>query len=180
MLETPIGRGLFLTASLPASVEISDFALRSGFLALADHVLAHASRRSGPPRSHAGSAWLFARDSTVEIEAPTARCRFASSNRRATARRRRKSSRYETRGRYRVRDAGVEAFASSPSKWIISLATARRRRGGRDGQRHAARHASTLRGNRAALLVLISIELAVRVMGRPGGAGDRRGPAAAP
>jgi len=59
LLERTVGRGVALTAGLPASVELSDFALRPAFVALLDHVMSLATARAGPLRSVAGSVWSF-------------------------------------------------------------------------------------------------------------------------
>jgi hypothetical protein len=111
LLETPIGRGLMLVAALPASVDISDFALRPGFLALLDHTLAEAGRRSGPPRSSAGVSWLFATGSKVEIQGPEGALavqeqRSASTEETVVQR----VAVPEVRGRYRVRADASESL----------------------------------------------------------------------
>jgi von Willebrand factor type A domain/Aerotolerance regulator N-terminal len=64
------GRGLILTAGLPASVAHSDFALRPGFLALLQHALSSATERRGPSSSRAGTPWLFPADDTPQVNGP--------------------------------------------------------------------------------------------------------------
>lgn len=71
LLEDERGRGLLLTAGLPSAVEISDFCLRPAFLALLDHVVSEAQRRSGPRSSLAGVTWTFPRGSPVTIQGPS-------------------------------------------------------------------------------------------------------------
>ncbi len=70
LLERTVGRGVALTAGLPASVDLSDFALRPGFVALLDHVMALATDRAGPLRSVAGSVWSFPVGVEAKIEGP--------------------------------------------------------------------------------------------------------------
>ncbi len=70
MLETPRGRGLVLTFGLPVSPNQSDVALRPGFLALLEHTLDEALRRTGPRRTPAGIAWSFVGQDSVEIDGP--------------------------------------------------------------------------------------------------------------
>ncbi len=70
LLEVDIGRGLAMTASLPSSVNESDFALRPAFLALLDHVIQEATRRTGPRRTIAGTAWAFPATSNVSVVGP--------------------------------------------------------------------------------------------------------------
>jgi hypothetical protein len=70
LYEREVGRGWVLTAGLPAAVSVSDFALRPGFLALLDHVLAQAVRRRGPRESPVGSVWSFPAPAHVELKGP--------------------------------------------------------------------------------------------------------------
>jgi len=69
LLERPAGRGLTVTAGLPASLDESDFALRPGFIALLDQLLRQAGQREGGRRTAADTpqrldreylTWLFA------------------------------------------------------------------------------------------------------------------------
>jgi len=68
LAELTVGRGVALIAGLPASVELSDVALRPGFLALLDYAVEQALRRSGSRRTPAGTPWLFPASSKVKIE----------------------------------------------------------------------------------------------------------------
>lgn len=68
----PVGRGLVLTTSLPASLAESDFPLRPGFLALLSHALDEAERRAGPRRSIAGETWTFPATANVVLRGPGA------------------------------------------------------------------------------------------------------------
>lgn len=70
LLRRTLGAGLVLTAGLPAAVEHSDFALRPGFLALLDHVVAEAEQRRGPGAGLVGEPWSFPAASKVTIQGP--------------------------------------------------------------------------------------------------------------
>ncbi len=70
LVERELGRGLVLTAGLPAGITSSDLALRPGFLALLDHLLGEASRRQGSPRSQVGSVWSFPAAARLEVSGP--------------------------------------------------------------------------------------------------------------
>jgi hypothetical protein len=65
-----VGRGLVYTAGLSASVELSDFALRPGFLALLDAVVNDARTRSGPRSSAAGTHWNFPANAELKVRGP--------------------------------------------------------------------------------------------------------------
>ena len=66
----PRGRGDVWMATLPFSVETSDFALRPGFLALLDAFVAEAKQRATPRRGDVGVPWAFAGARQVEAEGP--------------------------------------------------------------------------------------------------------------
>jgi hypothetical protein len=70
LLERPAGRGLAVTAGLPASLEESDLALRPGFIAILDHLLRQAAQREGGRRTTAGGAWTFPSAKRVAVEGP--------------------------------------------------------------------------------------------------------------
>jgi hypothetical protein len=70
MLERSVGRGLVVTVGLPASVDRSDLALRPGFLALLDHVVEQALRRTGQRVAPVGTAWTFAESLWLRVERP--------------------------------------------------------------------------------------------------------------
>jgi von Willebrand factor type A domain/Aerotolerance regulator N-terminal len=70
LLERSSGRGLILTVGLPASVDLSDFSLRPGFVALLDYVVEQTKSRSGPRRSVAGNRWVFPGSSRVRVVGP--------------------------------------------------------------------------------------------------------------
>jgi len=57
-------------ATLPFSVEASDFALRPGFLALLDAFVAEAKQRATPRRGDVGVPWAFAGAHQVEAIGP--------------------------------------------------------------------------------------------------------------
>ena len=56
--------------TLPFSVEISDFALRPGFLALLDAVVGEAKERSTPRRGDVGVPWVFCGARSAVAEGP--------------------------------------------------------------------------------------------------------------
>jgi Mg-chelatase subunit ChlD len=70
LLERDVGDGLVQTLGLPASVALSELALRPGFLALLDHLLTEALHRRGPQLSLVGSLWSFPARSRVEVIGP--------------------------------------------------------------------------------------------------------------
>jgi len=65
------GRGDVWIATLPFSVEASDFVLRPGFLALLDAFVAEAKQRATPRRGDVGVPWAFAGARQVEVVGPT-------------------------------------------------------------------------------------------------------------
>ena len=65
------GRGDVWMATLPFSVEASDFALRPGFLALLDAFVAEAKQRATPRRGDVGVPWTFAGARQVEVTGPS-------------------------------------------------------------------------------------------------------------
>lgn len=70
--ERPVGLGTVLTVGLPTAFEISEFAIRPGFLALLDVVGQYARTRSGPRRTFAGTPWLFPDQVNVTVEGDAA------------------------------------------------------------------------------------------------------------
>jgi hypothetical protein len=169
LVEAPIGRGLMLVCALPASVDTSDFALRAGFLALLDHTLAEAARRSGPPRSRAGVTWLFASGSRVEIQGPDGALPLeeqrAPSDGEAIAQ---KVAVPELAGRYRVRTDSGETLR------IVTLDADELSRRAKEPDAAGAVVAAGATESRIdasreialALLVLLSGELGLRAYGR--------------
>lgn len=75
LFQRELGQGIVLTVGLPASVELSDFSLRAGFLSLLDWVLEAAEQRAGHARSAAGSTWSFPGDTKLSITGPAGRLR---------------------------------------------------------------------------------------------------------
>ncbi len=65
-----LGRGEVWVTTLPFSVDVSDLALRPGFLALLDAVITEARERSAPLRGDVGVPWVFGGARTVEAEGP--------------------------------------------------------------------------------------------------------------
>lgn len=78
LLERRMGQGVVLTVGLPASVAISDLALRPGFLSLFDYLLRQSETRSGPGRSVAGATWRFPRDAKVSVKGPAGALQLSS------------------------------------------------------------------------------------------------------
>jgi hypothetical protein len=70
LIERELGRGVLLSFGLPGSADDSDFALRPGFLALLDYVLALAREHSGQRRGLPGATFRFPASSRVEVLAP--------------------------------------------------------------------------------------------------------------
>jgi len=70
LFQRRLGAGVLFTAGTPASVELSDFALRPGFLALLDVVVQHGRQSRGPKRSAAGVPWTFPADAEVRGSGP--------------------------------------------------------------------------------------------------------------
>jgi hypothetical protein len=64
------GRGDVWMATLPFSVETSDFVLRPGFLALLDAFVAEAKQRATPRRGDVGVPWSFAGARSVDAVGP--------------------------------------------------------------------------------------------------------------
>lgn len=67
------GRGEVWLTTLPFSVDVSDMALRPGFLSLLDAVVAGAKERSSPLRGDVGVPWVFAGARDVEATGPGGR-----------------------------------------------------------------------------------------------------------
>jgi hypothetical protein len=70
LLERMLGAGAVLTLGLPATVEISDLALRPVFLGLLGHTLELAKARRGPSQSLVGTPWYFRQDAAAEVLGP--------------------------------------------------------------------------------------------------------------
>ncbi|HTM46223.1 MAG TPA: VWA domain-containing protein [Polyangiaceae bacterium] len=70
ILQRSVGSGVVLTVGLPASVDISELALRPLFLSLFDHLLALTEARRGPSSSIVAQPWYFRADAKVEIQGP--------------------------------------------------------------------------------------------------------------
>lgn len=68
LFERAVGLGTVLTLGLPTAFEISELAIRPGFLALLHTVGNYAETRSGPRRTFAGVPWLFPEQVTVTLE----------------------------------------------------------------------------------------------------------------
>lgn len=65
------GRGEVWISTLPFSVDVSDFALRPGFLALLDAFVTEARERAAPRRSDVGFPWNFTGARQVEVVGPS-------------------------------------------------------------------------------------------------------------
>jgi hypothetical protein len=76
LLERRLGQGAVFSVGLPASVELSDFALRPAFIALLDRVLTEADGRGGPRRSLAGTTWRFPAGSEPVVTGPSGKLRL--------------------------------------------------------------------------------------------------------
>lgn len=69
-IERAMGRGLVVTFGLPTSVEESDLALRTGFVAVLANILSETERRGANKVVVAGSAWRFPPHTTLRAEGP--------------------------------------------------------------------------------------------------------------
>ncbi|MBX3262713.1 MAG: VWA domain-containing protein [Labilithrix sp.] len=67
------GRGEVWVTTLPFSVDVSDMALRPGFLSLLDAIVGDAKERSSPLRGDVGVPWVFAGAGAVEAIGPGGR-----------------------------------------------------------------------------------------------------------
>lgn len=72
LFERSVGRGIVLTLGLPVTLDVSDLAIRPGFLALLDSFTRETRARSGPRRTHAGAAWTFPSEVTLTVDGPPA------------------------------------------------------------------------------------------------------------
>jgi hypothetical protein len=70
LLQRSVGQGVVLTVGLPASPELSELALRPGWLSLLDHVVTLAGERTGPVHSPAGVTWQFPAGQQVHLVGP--------------------------------------------------------------------------------------------------------------
>ncbi len=71
LVERERGRGIAIVAGLPSNPELSDFALRPGFLALVDRVLTLTTQRAGFGQQVVGKAWRFPAGSLERIVGPS-------------------------------------------------------------------------------------------------------------
>lgn len=70
-IERPLGRGFVVTFGLPTSVEQSDFALRTGFVAILDRMLREGRRQGRARVTTAGHAWRWPSDGSLRVEGPS-------------------------------------------------------------------------------------------------------------
>jgi hypothetical protein len=71
LVERQLGRGSVVTAGLPASVGLSDFALRPGFVALLAQLVDESERRTGPRRSPVGTSWVLPAVGQLKVTGPS-------------------------------------------------------------------------------------------------------------
>jgi hypothetical protein len=64
------GRGEVWISTLPFTIDVSDFALRPGFLAMLDAFVAEARQRAVPRRGDVGVPWTFAGAQKLEVQGP--------------------------------------------------------------------------------------------------------------
>ncbi|HMA96629.1 MAG TPA: VWA domain-containing protein [Polyangiaceae bacterium] len=69
-IERVVGRGLVSTFGLPTSVEKSDLALRTGFVAVLANILSETERRGANKVVLAGNAWHFPKQTNLRAEGP--------------------------------------------------------------------------------------------------------------
>ncbi|MBM4361870.1 MAG: VWA domain-containing protein, partial [Deltaproteobacteria bacterium] len=70
ILRRGLGRGVVLAVGLPASLDVSDLALRAGFLSLLDWALVEGDLRRGAGATVAGERWVFRGAARVGVEGP--------------------------------------------------------------------------------------------------------------
>ena len=165
IVERTLGRGLSFVVSLPASVDHSDFALRPGFLALLEHLVDEAVRRSGPRRSVAGESWSFMQSVPVEVSGPEGSLEVREIGVPGTAE---KQVVPELVGRYELRVGGepqtrivtLDGREITDAPRPLDAAVAERARAAAPTQIDASREVALL------VLGLLALELGLRVVGR--------------
>jgi hypothetical protein len=169
-IERDVGRGLAFTVALPASPDVSDFALRSGFLALLEYVMSDARRRRAPSQVHAGATWTFPAEASVKVEGPSGSLSVRQPSADAAAARG-KTVVPEVAGRYEVVVDGTrsERVARVQAEEVLALPGAPPKgvAGPEAGSSGAKRDVSSAAG--LFVLVLFALELALRAYGRFGG-----------
>ncbi len=163
-LARDVGRGLALTVALPSSPDLSDFALRPGFLALLEHVVEQAERRTGPKRTVAGVAWAFPAAKRVEVEGPRGTLPEAALERDGAQR----AFVPELIGRYRIVADGVTEHrtVNLASAEITTLPLEPNQNGERTVTTGVESQVDVSSEVALVLLALLVLELALRAAGR--------------
>ena len=166
IVERELGRGLVTTITLSSSVEVSDFALRPGFVALIDHLLDTARRRRGLTASVAGTTWVFGSERPV-IVGPDGPLRLVESPDRG------RTATPSLRGSYRLTtERGDELRTVTLDPQEITLEPSPPPRGASNAGGAPSGQLLDVSAEVAyALLALLALELllrAVRVDARPG------------
>jgi hypothetical protein len=71
MQRRALGNGLILTVGLPASIDVSDLAIRPLFLSILSQLIEQAEARRGPSQSVAGATWSFPSEGEVVVQGPS-------------------------------------------------------------------------------------------------------------
>jgi Mg-chelatase subunit ChlD len=157
LVERELGRGAIYALGLPSSVEESDFALRPGFLALLDHFVTQATRRSGPKRSLPGAEWALP-DERAKVTGPEGPVPLRDAAREKVAS-------PDVRGLYRVsfdKTAQSRSVVLDPSEVLAAPRTAPRAAA---AERASGRASVDVSGETAlALVALLALELLLRVL----------------
>lgn len=162
LFERELGRGVVLTAGLPSSPDQSDFALRPGYLALLDHLVALSRERAGQRRSAPGTSWRFLETARVSVTGPEGPLVARGSE--GPPDRRQQLFTPELAGRYRVssgegaeeRTVSIEVGELSMKPQPVATLAAGDARVGRKPEVDASREAVLV------LLFLIALELLLR------------------
>jgi hypothetical protein len=190
LVERRLGRGLAITAGLPASLDESDLAVRPGFVALLDHVLHQADQRAGSRRTTAGGTWTFSDAKRVSIDGPDGPVPAApEQSDEACADRGAKPGCGDTvvraqaalRGRYTVhldRDTEVRIATLDPAE-ILTEPRASAAGGVGSASRPTAAPMNITREVALALIALFAAELGVRLARKWAARRQQRDPAAA-
>ncbi len=157
LIERDLGRGALFALGLPSSVDESDFALRPAFLALLDHFVTQATRRTGPKRSPAGAEWALP-DERAKVVGPEGPITLRDASREKVAS-------PDTRGLYRVSyDKMIQSrvVVLDPSE---VLAAPRAAPPNTATERASGRGSVDVSGETAlALVSLLALELLLRVL----------------
>ncbi len=161
IVERVVGKGLGIAVGLPASPELSDFALRPGFLALLDHVIQQAGQRTFSGHSLVGQPWQFAKGTVLQIVGPNGSLELKASGPSVTAE-------PSLAGRYELTTpSGVEARFTRIDPLELSRQSLALQGASGSPERNPKReYADASRYVALALLVVFAAEMLLRVRAR--------------